>query len=450
MKLLDSIKKHLSLVPNSGGGWQPIHEPFAGAWQRGEEETQGTITAYPIVFACMSRIAQDVGKLPFQLRARDEGGLWREVRNPAYSPFLRSPNSYQTPQQFREAWVLSRLQCGNTYGLKERDNRGVVTAIHLLDPRRVQVLVSNSGDIFYELATDTLNGIEEAVRVPAREIIHDREPTCLFHSLVGVPPLAAATIAASKNSKIDRSQSAFFGNFAQPGGILTAPAGMTDDDAKRLKKYWDENFSGKNSGKISVIGADMKFTSLAFNAVDSQLVEQVRYSDEQIAHAFGIPLWKIGLEQLPVGANVDGMNASYFAEALQARIEAMEACLGEGLGLPDQYRIEIDTTVLLRLDEQQQTEILRNLVGSGILAPNEARRRLNLPSVIGGDSPLMQQQNYSLEALARRDQGPDPFATGTAEERAMSPGLRQLKAIHERAVKRRVRFDWTTGNWMDV
>ena len=49
-------------------------------------------------------------------------------------------------------------------------------------------------------------------------------------------------------------------------------------------------------------------------------------------------------------------------------------------------------------------------VKSGIKAPNEGRRRLNLPPKNGGDSPYMQQQNYSLEALARRDAQPDPWA----------------------------------------
>jgi phage portal protein BeeE len=32
-----------------------------------------------------------------------------------------------------------------------------------------------------------------------------------------------------------------------------------------------------------------------------------------------------------------------------------------------------------------------------------------LPPVAGGDSPYMQQQNYSLEALAKRDTQEDPF-----------------------------------------
>ena len=46
---------------------------------------------------------------------------------------------------------------------------------------------------------------------------------------------------------------------------------------------------------------------------------------------------------------------------------------------------------------------------SGIKAPNEDRLRLNLPKVPGGDAVYLQQQNYSTEALAKRDTLPDPF-----------------------------------------
>lgn len=62
---------------------------------------------------------------------------------------------------------------------------------------------------------------------------------------------------------------------------------------------------------------------------------------------------------------------------------------------------------------------------SGIFSPNEARATLGLPPVVGGESPLMQQQNYSLSALAKRDND-NPFGTSEpeAESKAVKPRLR--------------------------
>ena len=91
--------------------------------------------------------------------------------------------------------MLSKLSRGNTYVLKERDNRNVVTALHVLDPTRVQPLVSDDGAVFYRFSSDNLSGIGDDVTVPAREIIHDRM-NCLFHPLVGTPPVFASGLAS--------------------------------------------------------------------------------------------------------------------------------------------------------------------------------------------------------------------------------------------------------------
>ena len=48
--------------------------------------------------------------------------------------------------------------------------------------------------------------------------------------------------------------------------------------------------------------------------------------------------------------------------------------------------------------------VLKEAVGAKIMKPNEARRRINLPKTGGGDSLWGQQQDHSLEALARRDE----------------------------------------------
>jgi hypothetical protein len=40
-------------------------------------------------------------------------------------------------------------------------------------------------------------------------------------------------------------------------------------------------------------------------------------------------------------------------------------------------------------------------ISGGFLAPNEGRRKLNLPPVEGGDSPFLQQQNYAIEDLSK-------------------------------------------------
>jgi HK97 family phage portal protein len=92
-------------------------------------------------FACMTLIASDVAKLRCKLVEQNKG-IWTETDIPAFSPVLRKPNRFQNRIQFWESWILSKLTRGNTYVLKERDQRGVVVALYVLDPNRVRPLVA--------------------------------------------------------------------------------------------------------------------------------------------------------------------------------------------------------------------------------------------------------------------------------------------------------------------
>ena len=193
--------------PNDRGWWPLIRESFTGAWQRNIDIQVEDVLTYGTVYACVTLIARDIAKMRLRLMARDSNGIWKETENPAFSPVLRKPNSYQTRIGFIEQWVISKLSRGNTYVLKRRDNRGVVTSLYVLDPGNVKVLVSDDGEVYYQLAGDNLSQLQQdSVTVPASEIIHD-VMTPLYHPLVGVSPIQACGIAAidRKSTRLNSS-----------------------------------------------------------------------------------------------------------------------------------------------------------------------------------------------------------------------------------------------------
>lgn len=409
-------EKSLSNVPVSRGWWPMIREPFTGAWQRNKEERIDTLLQYPTLYACVSRIATDIGKMPFSLKAKNSNGIWEVIESPAFSPVLRKPNHYQTAQQFREHWSLSKKTQGNTYALKGRDMRGVVIGLYILDPCRVMPLVSDSGEVFYQLYTDNLNLLpdgETDLIVPATEIIHDR-CICPFHPLIGLPPIAAAYWPALKNMRILRSSSEFFANNAQPSGILSAPGAISDGTADRLRAYWNENFTGANAGKVAVVGDGLQFVSLASKSVDSQMVEQLRYSDEQICQPFGIPPFKVGLGSIPAGLGVDAINQLYYDDALQADIQAMECLLSEGLNTYP-YKVDLDESVLMRMDAGKKAEYHKTLIDGSIETINDARMSFNLAPLAGGNTVYMQMQDMPLDQV-RNNVLPSPVTNPASED----------------------------------
>lgn len=396
-------EKALQQVDTRPQSWYTlVREPFAGAWQQNEEIKIDTAASYYAVYSCVTLIASDIAKLQPHVMRRAQNGIWNEDINHPVSAVLNRPNQYQNNIQFREYWITSKLLHGNTYALIQRDRNRKIERLYLLDPTRVTPLVSDEGDVYYQLKTDNLSTVKGDVTVPASEIIHDRM-NCLFHPLVGVSPIYACGLASGQGLEIQKNSTKFFANGSKPGGILTAPGPISKETAERLKAEWEANYGGENSGRTAVVGDGLSYAPLAMTATDSQLIEQLKMSAEVVCSAFHVPAFLVGVGPMPSYNNVESLYQQYYNQCLQILIESMELCLDIGFGVGDSERIELDLDGLLRMDSKTKMETAKIGVDGSINTPNEARMAFNLPPLPGGDTVYMQQQNYSLEALNERD-----------------------------------------------
>lgn len=384
-------------------GWTRIFDWTPGAFQTHDTyDPKTSVLAYPYTFVCITRISSDISKLSFAVESITKDQIW--IRNDinGYQDLLSKPNNYQNHIQFKAQWIISKLSYGNTYALKVYEGPRIV-ALHILDPLKVCPLVAENGDVFYRLNEDRLAELAEGqVVVPASEIIHDRF-NCLYHPLVGLSPIFACGISSEMGLDIQNNSKAFFKNGSNPGGILTAPGSISTETADRLKRDFEKKFKGDNSGRIAVAGDGLEYKPLRMSNVDAQLIEHFGWTAKTVCSCFHIPLYKVGLAELPSYNNVDAVNVQYYGECLQAHIEGMETSLAQGLDLPQGYRVQVDLDGLFRMDQTTLIKSLSEASKTGLVAPDEGRRRINLGPVPGGKYPYLQQQNYSLEALAARD-----------------------------------------------
>lgn len=415
-----------SPVRDGSGIWGSVRESFAGAWQQGVTvDPLGALTSFGAVFACVSRIATDIAKLELELKMEGENGI--SVDAPPTSPYwavLQDPNPFQNRIQFLTYWLTCKLLHGNFYALKARDGRGIVTKLFPLDPRRVTPMVTPEGDVYYSLGGSDLARVPAGMIVPASEIIHDRGVT-LWHPLVGVSPIIACGMSATQGSRIQKNSANFFENMSRPSGMLTGPGVIDDATAERLKREWEKNYSGQNIGRLAVLGDGLTYAPMTIAPEAAQLIDQLKWTVEDVARCFAMPLYKIGAGPVPTAGNVEALESQYYSGCLQINVESIELCLTEGLGLGSGltagYEVELCLEGLLRMDSATQIEMLAKGVGGAIMAPNEARAKRNLPPVPGGDAIYLQVQNYSLEALAKRDAQPDPFSVGKAPAAPAAP-----------------------------
>jgi len=391
-------------------GWTTVLETTTGSWQQDVPVNLTSVTANWAVWSCASLISGDIAKMPACLQKYNEAQeIWEEGDDWA---LLRRPNRYQTWIEFSQSWDYSQLFWGNTYVLKERDRKGEIVALYVLDPCRVTPLVAEDGSIYYELAMDNLAHLQDGrVIVPASEIIHDRYKTP-WHPLIGVSPLYACGAAASQGIAIQGNSTAFFQNLSRPGGFLTVPGSISLEKATELKANWQSGFTGDNAGKVALLSDGLTYQqNNIISASDSQLLEQLKFTGEMVCACFHVPPYKLGLGVMPTVANTGILNQEYFEQALQYLVTKKEARLTEGLELRQpNFRVSLDESALLRMDPAARMESYKTQISSGMLAPNEARRDENRPPLTGGDVAYLQVQNYSLEALNKRDSQPDPFA----------------------------------------
>jgi HK97 family phage portal protein len=447
-----NLQNPLSYAGSWTGGWWWPHETGTGTWQTNTAtaDPTSTLLTFPPIFACITGIAQDIGKLRIKLDRITVDGIWAEITqshgNSEASSFLavlNKPNHFQTRIQFVKRWIGSKLIAGNTYVLKQRAPKrpgqtfGDVVAMYVLDPARVTVLFSDAGQIYYELRCDKLAQTDQAsnivrtdgeltpystVTVPASEIIHDMM-TSLWHELIGISPLTACALSATLGGKINNHSITQFTNRALPGGILTAVGAITDEHALELKEQFETSYSGENSGKIAVLADGLTFTPLnAMTNDQAQLAEQLKMTREDVAMVFHYPLYKLGLAQPPYANGPQSAQLLYYTDCLQPLIEEMEACLNEGLGLPSDMSTELDIDGLLRMDTVSLYESIDKM--GKWATPNEQRNRGNYPTVgPAGDTIYRQEQDHSIEAVYKRDQQDDPFG-----KKASTPAPQQQLA----------------------
>lgn len=408
------------------GGYAP-HEPFTQAWQKnmeGKSYRDPVMLAFSAVYACVTIISQDLSKLPINVRIidpKDNIGTANAPLTDPYQRLLRKPNDYQTSLDFQQYWSACKLIRGNAYAFKELDGRGVPTAMHILHPDRVRVLIEPvSKEVYYQyqphmndmVSFEKFGDYEGTYLIPSRFIIHDRI-NCLWHPLIGVSPMFAAAVSTATGARILMNSERLFGNMARPSGILSAPGEINDVTAQRLKREFEANYSAGNIGRTAVLGDGLEWKAMTLTGVEAQLIEQLKWTIEDVARVFRVPMYLLNDMARMTYKNSEHAAQSYYSGCLQYHAESTEARFTLDFGFDEtSKRVEFDVAGMFRMDTKERFEAYNAGITGGHLSPNEAREMEGRGPVKGGEEPRMQMQYVPLSTPV-----PDP----TAAEPAPAP-----------------------------
>ena len=285
------------------------------------------------MFACVTLIASDIGKVRLRLV---EAGRRRHLdgnREPGVLAGLAQAEP-RPDDHHASSNVDVRRSCSTAIRivLKQRDDRGVVTTLYILDPTRVTPLVTPDGAVYYRLSSDALAGVDDHaadVTVPAREIMHDRFNCLLSSAHRRLAALCGRRPGAARAEDSGQPRRGSSRTTRGPSGILTAPGEINNDQAARFKERWEQAYSRRElRARRGARRRAWNTSRSRMTAVDAQLTEQDKRTSELICAAYHVPASLVDSSHAPPYANSEPLMQQYYSQCLQAAHDVARNVLG--------------------------------------------------------------------------------------------------------------------------
>ena len=175
---------------------------------------------------------------------------------------------------------------------------------------------------------------------------------------------------------------------------------------KTLRQSWDEARSQSNGTGTIFIPADLKFQQLSSSAKDSALVESRLYNITEIARWLNIsPVLLGNLEHTQYGSMTDAQR-DLILHTLAPYVSMIEEQCNKKLIMPSRHckeYVDLDENSIMAIDKASEASYYNTLVSGGIMSVNEARHKLGLPNVDGGDNLIIPYTNISDNTIGNTD-----------------------------------------------
>ncbi|AHE51764.1 phage portal protein [Sphingomonas sanxanigenens] len=339
-------------------------------------------------------ISSAVGMLPLHLFEREADGDHRKAReHPVFGLLHAKPNSYQTPLEFKSFMQAKALLHGDGYAYKVR-SRGRILALIPMDPRRVEVTLSDDWRKTFKWTRPS----GQRVTLSQDEVFHLRAPLSM-NGLNGEGLLKVAAEALGLAEAADSAASRLMRHGAYVGGVLKHPKKLSAEAIQNLADQFERRHAGpENAGKWIVAEEGMEPAPFGMSGKDAQGLEQRKYQAEEVSRFTGVPRPLLMFDETSWGSGIEQLGLFLVTYCLLPWFVAWEEAVARDL-LADSERdvffAKFNEGALLRGSLKEQAEFLSKALGgpgsAGFMVPNEAREKMNMNKIPGGDEPAWGQ-----------------------------------------------------------
>ena len=348
------------------------------------------------VYACIKVLSETVSTLPCHLYklSADRTSKTHQFSDTMHSLVYRSPNDWQTAQEFWQMQVVNLCLRGNSYNYIVRGDSGRVVGLHPIPVDSVSVDIQHQNQITYHVTIGE-KGRERTMVLPPAEVLHFKGMT--LDGIRGISPIAyQGSLLGGAIEQRDHANNVF-ANGSTPRGVLQVDGTLSDDAYKNLKESWDAAHGGtRNANRVALLEAGVKFEPISMSPGDVQLIETRKLSREEICGIFRVPPHMIADLSRATFSNIEAQGLDFYKSAISPYLKAFENRMDYQL-LGDSTRcFKFDVSELIRGDFQGEVEAYSKLLTMGVMSPNEVRSRLDMNPRDGGDDYVSDSNNLTF------------------------------------------------------
>lgn len=341
------------------------------------------------VFTATRIISADIASTKLKNKDHEKNTVLEDVLD----LFNNHPNDELPGWHFKFIIVANMLLNGSSYVQILRNKDGFVTGFYFLHNDLVS-LEEVDNEITYNVS-QAHSG--KAEKLKPRDILHFRYIT--LDGYTGYSPLysLAYEIGISQGSK------GFLRNFFDNGGTSTSVlkykrGQINEEQLKELKKSFANSQLKNNSGLVA-IDDTMDFERLQIPTEVLNFLNSYKFSTNQVAKAFGLPVSKLGVET--VNTSITQANLEYLQSTLdpifKMMIDEMQIKIFNESGAD--YDLEFDTSRLVDIDPELKLERVTTLFSKGSITLNESRKPFGYEPIEGGDDVFIDLNRIPLGSL---------------------------------------------------
>ena len=382
-----------------------------------------------IVYRCVNEIANGAACIPFKAFQGDT-----ELDQHPILSLLRRPNPMQAGVEYFQAVYSYLLLSGNNYAIRS-EVAGEVRELYLLRPDRIRIKPSKTttpagyeyvigGKVVKTYDADPLTGESEVKHMKLYNPLDD---------YYGLSPLMAACVDIDNHNAINKHNISLLNNGARPSGAIVfkpsndrgLPIQLSDGQRQQLQDDLNVKFKGPaNAGRPLLLEGDFDWREMGLSPKDMDFLQQRNMAAKDIALCFGVPSQLIGIPDSQTYANVQEARLALYEETIMPLARRVQSDLNEWLTpiYGDDIRIEYDFEAVPAMTERRRRvyENVTQAVREGIISRNEARERLGLEPITGGDDvyiaanlfPLGTTETAPAEGQEAEQDGKDAYGMG--------------------------------------